>query len=103
MSEFQWVAIAIVTIISASRITRLITWDVFPPAVWLRMRWDKVTKDGSWAVLAHCGYCFSFWATLGVVLWGYLSDWNTVWWLANGTLAASYVAAVFMTHDGDDG
>lgn len=103
MSNFHWVAIAVVTVLSASRLTRLVTWDSFPPSVWFRMKWDTITKDGSWSLLVHCGYCFSFWATLGVVLWGYWSDWNSFWWIANGTLAASYAAAVFMTNDGDDG
>lgn len=103
MSDFQWVAIAIVTTLSASRITRLVTWDSFPPSVWVRMKWDTITKDGSWAILAHCGYCFAVWAAFGVVLWGYLSDWNTFWWIINGALAASYVAAIVMSNDGDDG
>lgn len=103
MSNFEWVAVAVVATLSAARITRLVTWDSFPPSAWLRMKWDAITKDGSWSVLVHCGYCFAVWAAFGVVLWGYWSDWNTAWWLVNGALAASYVAAIVMSNDGDDG
>lgn len=107
MTDFQWVAIAVVTALSVARISRLVTWDSFPPSIWLRMRWDTITKDGSWSLLAHCGYCFSVWAAFGVVLWGYWCDWNgawgAVWWIVNGSLAASYVGAIVMSFDGDDG
>lgn len=103
MSDFQWIAVAVVATLSASRITRLITWDSFPPSVWVRMKWDTITKDGSWSILAHCGYCFSVWAAFGVVLWGYWSDWNAFWWIVNGALAGSYLAAIVMANDGDEG
>lgn len=102
-TEFQWVAIALVTVLSAARITRLFTWDALPPMVWLRDKYDKMTHDGDWSLLLHCGYCFGFWAALGVVGWGYLSEFDTVWWLANGVLAAAYLAAIVMAFDGDEG
>lgn len=101
--EFRWVAIAIVTIISSARITRLVTWDTFPPSVWLRIKWDTITRDGSWSILAHCGYCFGLYAAGFTVLTGWLSDWHLAWWLFNGWLAAGYAAAVVMAFDGDDG
>lgn len=107
MTDFQWIAIAVVTVLSVARITRLVTWDSFPPSAWLRARWDTITHDGSWSILAHCGYCFAVWAAFGVVLWGYWCDWDgawgTVWWIVNGSLAASYVGAIVMSFDGDEG
>lgn len=102
-SEFFWIAVAIVSTMSSARITRLITWDKFPPAVRIRIWWDDVTNDGPWSLLAHCGYCFGLWAAGFVVLTGYLSDWHAAWWLFNGWLSAGYGAAIVMANDGDDG
>jgi len=71
------------------------------------MKWDTITKDGSWSLLAHCGYCFSVWAAFFIVGWGYWADWDgfwgILWWIVNGSLAAAYVGAVFMRYDGDEG
>jgi hypothetical protein len=102
-TEFYWIAVAVVTTLSSARITRLITWDSFPPSVRVRMLWDRITRDGEWALLVHCGYCFGLWAAGFVVLWGYLSDFNTAWWLFNGWLGAGYLAAIVMANDGEDG
>ena len=112
-TEFYWVAVVATTIISAARVTRLATVDKFPPAVWVREKWASLTVDSGWIWLFYCGYCFSFWATLGVILWGLLAGVYdapangyddiafTAWWIVNGIFAASYLAAVFMAHDGD--
>lgn len=105
-AEFYWLAIALVTIVSAARVTRVVTFDKFPPARWLRHAYgdlmDRTTLTRGWAVLPFCQWCFSFWATLPIVLWGWCSDFHTAWWIINGSLAASYLAAIFMTNDTDD-
>jgi hypothetical protein len=114
-TEFYWTAVVLTTIVSASRLTRLATWDEFPPAKWLRYKYADATDGTGWQLLAFCGYCASFWITGLVVLWGWLSgvygpdpfggtsdaDY-AVWWIVNGVLAASYLAAILMAHDGDD-
>lgn len=116
--EFYWVAVALVTIVSASRITRLLTFDVFPPARKLREIWGDVmdahAATRGWVILFFCPWCMSFWATLAVVVWADLSGvydggaitdsdlWAQFWWIANGTLAASYLAAMLMVRDGDN-
>lgn len=113
-TEFYWVALALVTIVSSARISRLATFDAFPPALWVRRKYLAATDSHpDWGLLALCGYCFSFWSTALIVGTGYLahvyghppddlSGWALAWWLINGTLAASYAAAVFMKRDGDD-
>lgn len=120
MNEFYWIAVAVVTVVSSSRITRLLTWDKFPPVLHVRdvyAEWtDKTDRRREWQVLAFCGYCMSFWVTAFIVLWADLAgmfdgkpagdwaDWlEPAWWLVNGTLAASYLAAILMAHDGDNG
>jgi hypothetical protein len=111
--EFYWLAVALTTIVSVSRLTRLATWDEFPPVKWMRDKYADATDGGGWQILAFCGYCASFWIAGLVVAWGWwagvydpvsgnhLSE--QVWWAVNGVLAASYLAAILMAHDGDDG
>lgn len=112
-TEFYWVAVVVTTIISASRLTRLVTVDKFPPMKWVRDKYADATDGSDWQWLMFCGYCFGFWAALGVVVWGYFSGVYApafddtlaarIWWAINGVLAVAYLAAVFMAHDGDDG
>lgn len=116
--EFYWIAVAVTTVLSASRLTRLFVADKFPPTYWLRHKYaavlDRSDRSRAWALLLFCGYCFGFWATLGVVLWGFWADVYgpgsetpqdalrfLLWWLINGTLGGSYLAAWFMANDGD--
>lgn len=113
-----WIAVAVVTVIASARLTRLATFDHFPPVEWLRNKYAAKTDGTGWQLLAFCAYCASFWITAIVVALGYFAGVyspdtaslayhpDTVaeqaWWLVMGTLAGSYVAAVFMVHDGDD-
>lgn len=113
MNEFYWIAVVLATVMGASRLTRLATWDKFPPVVWLRDKYAEATDGNGWQLLAFCGYCASFWITTIVVMWGWFAgvydgafDDTTaekVWWLLYFILGASYAAAIVMANDGDDG
>lgn len=117
--EFYWVAVAAVTIMSVARITRLLTYDQFPPILYFR---DKISEAGDktalgrkWALLAVCGYCMSFWVALVVIAWGYFAGvfenpmtpagsdfpWFAAWWLVNSVFGSAYLGAIVMKHDGD--
>jgi len=113
-TEFYWIAVAAVLITASARLTRLAIIDDFPPVKYLRDRYivamDATPRRRGWQLLALCGYCFSFWATLVVTLWGYLAGIfdgphhtasETVWWLLFGVLGASYLAVILVAHDGD--
>lgn len=102
MDALFWLAVAVVTVMSSARLTRLATFDAFPPVQWLRDKYDDRTDGSKWQVLAHCPWCASFWITAVVVGWGYLTDWHTHWWLLHGTMGASYLAAMVMVRDGDE-
>jgi hypothetical protein len=96
------VAAVVVGILSAARITRLITQDSYPPAAWIRRKWDDLTDDGQWSTLVHCHWCFAPWATALVMAWGLLTDFQTAWWIFNGWLAASYLASMVVERDEKD-
>lgn len=105
MTDFQWVAMAIVSVLSAARISRLFTQDTYPPSVWLRIKWDALTNDGPWSKLAHCGFCLTVWVYPPILLLGWACDWSgawgAAWWIFNGCLAGAYAAAIVQSHDGD--
>lgn len=108
MTDFQWIAAFIIGVGSIARITRLITWDTYPPSAWLRSKWSALTHDGPWAVMLQCGYCFGLYAGLFVVGWAALDlrtdqeiDWP--WWAFNAWMAMSYWGSIMMAYDGEEG
>lgn len=111
-TEFYWIAVAIVAIVGSARITRLLTFDKFPPVAAVRDWYADKTDGNGWQLLVFCAYCMSFWVTAAVVTWADLSGvfdgpehpslWAQAWWFANGILAASYLAAMVQIHDGDE-
>lgn len=97
--EIVVLAAVIVGILSAARLTRLVTQDSFPPAAWLRIKWDTLTEGSGWNVLFKCHWCMSPWMTLPVGAWGWLSELHISWWVFNGWLAAAYVVAMIVERD----
>ena len=93
----------LVGILGVGRLTRVIVHDDFPPAVWWRMKWSEITKDGPWSKLFLCWWCLSFWVSLTCVGWFLLVDihpafqWS--WWIFWGSLALSYVATMVIVRD----
>lgn len=97
--EIVVLAAVIIGTLSAARLTRLITQDSFPPAVWLRIKWDDLTGESGWNTLFHCHWCMAPWMTLPIGVWGWLSDLHISWWVFNGWLAAAYVVAMIVERD----
>ena len=93
------VAAVLITILGSARLSRIITHDDFPPAVWARIQWDTLTKDGPWSKLAHCHWCATPWITLVCISWGALSSFHWSWWLFWGWLALAYVASIILARD----
>lgn len=101
------VATVLTIILGSGRLVRVIYYDAFPPATWLRMKWDALTdRDGwlgQWNKLLHCPWCLSFWITLGCIGWmiaGWQVSWLMwSWWVFWGALAASYVATMIIVRD----
>lgn len=97
--EIVVLAAVIIGTLSAARLTRLLTQDTFPPAVWFRIKWDNLTEGSGWNTLFHCHWCLAPWMTLPVGLWGWLSNLHTSWWVFNAWLAVAYVASMIVERD----
>lgn len=122
-TEFYWIAVAVVTVLSAGRLTRLAVADDFPPVKFFRdiaYDWlDKGPKRRQWQIITWCAYCAGFWLTAPIVAWGYLSGaftpdlsadaidfesyWALPWWIFNGVLAASYLVSLIVVLDKEEG
>lgn len=97
-------AAIVVAVLGVGRFARLITYDDYPPTIWIRSLWAGITKDNGWTKLAECYWCFTPWAMLVCGGWfalGYLVlPWVLiVWWLFWGWLALSYVASMIIARD----
>lgn len=94
-----------VLVLGSARLTRLLIFDVYPPAAWLRIKWDDATHKSDWNNLMHCAYCLAPWIVLANGLLGWLAyetGWITVWSVFNLWLGAAYLAAMTVAYDGDD-
>jgi hypothetical protein len=101
MSVLEIALAAVVGIISAARLTRLLTQDNYPPVVWLRIKYQDRTEGTGWEDLVTCPYCAAPWIMAGIGLWGWLTEFQTAWWVFNVWLAASYLVAMVVVRDGE--
>lgn len=97
-----WLAIG-TAILGVGRLSRIITWDAFPPAIAVRMAWARLTNDGPWNKLLNCFWCFTPWLMLFCIGWfmlGIIVTWVAwVWWIFWAWLALSYVSSIILARD----
>lgn len=100
-----WLVVAVlVAVLGVGRWTRLLVFDKFPPAAWVRQKWADLTKDrGDWALLLFCWWCAGPWIMLVCIGWFWLSfsaPWIAIaWWLFFGWGALSYVSSMIVARD----
>lgn len=100
-----WFILAIVVaILGVGRLARIVTFDKFPPAAWVRQQWANLTKDkGDWVLLLYCWWCATPWIMLACIGWFMLSftavwiAWT--WWIFWGWLGLSYVSSMILARD----
>lgn len=92
-----------VAVFGVGRLTRALVHDDFPPFVWWRIQWARITHDGPWNKLFNCWWCLSQWVSLFCVGWyivGYYIPWIAwAWWVVWGSLAIGYLAAMVIVRD----
>lgn len=108
--EFYWVAVIAITAVSSARLARLFTIDKFPPIKKRRDAYEEKVEGTGWEYLTICAYCFGFWTTLALMVWGYLAGvYQTpidhslsaqVWWAFNLLFAVTYFAGMTVARDG---
>lgn len=112
MIEVSWETLPVVLltivigIVGVARVTRVVVYDSFPPAVWARAKWTAWTDGTGWEKLLVCWWCFSVWVAAAAVGWyvaGLFIDWIMVaWYIFWGIMALAYVAPMLIVRDGDE-
>lgn len=105
--DFTWwqaILAVVVAVVGSARLTRLIVYDDYPPAQGVRNWWDKVTRNGPWSLLAHCGWCMGPWVTAFTVVWFFLGvlvypPVLIAWWVFFGWLTLSYWVSQYVYFD----
>ncbi len=89
----------VVAVFGVGRAVRAITYDDFPPSIWVRMTWSRITKHGPWAKLASCFWCATPYVMAVCLAWGWFSSLHWSWWMVWGWLAASYLSSIVLARD----
>lgn len=98
-NPWYWLAVALVGVVGTARLVRLLVFDTYPPAAWVRSQWERITNDGPWSTLVHCAFCAAPWFTVITIGWAWWSDFHWTWWLFYGWLTASYLASIVVAWD----
>lgn len=102
-----WFALALaVLVLGVGRLARVVVFDSFPPAAWVRQKWsDWTAKHGhdEWTILLFCWWCFTPWLMAFALGWftlTFVATWVAwTWWIFWGWLALSYVASMVIARD----
>lgn len=103
----------LVIVLGVGRLSRVVTWDSYPPAIAIRERWlhltgeyieeTKAWEPGPWTKLLTCFWCFTPWLMLlagGWFVLGLYVVWVAwIWWAFWSWLALSYVASMILARD----
>jgi hypothetical protein len=92
-------AAAAVGVLAVGRISRLVVDDTYPPAVWFRDLWRRITRDGAWSGLVDCHFCVTPYVAAFSLAWAWLGTLHWTWWAFHGWLALAYLAAIVAVRD----
>jgi hypothetical protein len=93
-----WVAFALVLVFGVARLGRIITYDDYPPAEWVRGKWLALVGD-NWGSLFTCPWCMNPYLVAISIAWAYFSDLHWSWWVFWGWMAAAQVASSISAYD----
>lgn len=101
------IAAVLVAVVGIGRVVRLITYDDFPPSIWLRSKWNWLVKGGEWRKIVTCLWCASPYVTAICMGWFFLGlfVWTPLlvaWWIAWGFAGISYLSSILVRRDEPD-
>lgn len=99
VDRFTLLAALAIGVIAVARMTRLVVDDDWPPMLWFRSKWDRLTENSKWSVLVECPFCVAPYVAAFSIGWAILSSLHWSWWLFHGWLAVSYLAAMLNVRD----
>lgn len=97
-SDFTLGLAVLVAVFGVARLGRIATYDDYPPAEWLRMRWLALVGE-KWGKLALCPWCLNPYLMAGCMAWAWFSDFHWTWWAFWTWLALAQVATSISAYD----
>lgn len=95
----QFTLLAVLTmVLGVARVSRIVTYDDFPPTEWLRVRWIVLVGE-KWGKLLTCFWCTTPYVAAGSLAWSVYSDFHWSWWAFWGTFAISQAASTLLSYD----
>lgn len=99
---WQAILAVVVIVVGSARLTRIITYDDFPPIVRLRIWYDSHTSE-EWSKLVHCPWCMGPWVALMAMstfaVSSYVPVLAAIWWVFWGWLTLSYWVSQYVHFD----
>lgn len=112
MEALTILAAVAVAVLGVYRLARVIIFDAFPPAAWLRAKWDRLTTRevagqtvaSDWNKLLHCPWCLIPWIMAAAVGWFFAGlygpEWLAwSWWIFWGWLGLSGLSSMVYIRD----
>jgi len=91
-----------VAVLGVGRLSRILTYDDFPPAMAIRDWWTGLAPY-AWRKLVTCYWCATPWIMLACIGWfaaGLWVEWIAyAWWIFWGWLALSYASSIIIARD----
>lgn len=93
-----------VAVIGTGRVSRIVTYDEFPPAKWARQKWVNATDGTGWQLLATCFWCATPWLMLITIAWFlvgvyFVPGMLIAWWIFYSWMALSYLSSQYIFFD----
>lgn len=101
LSTVETVYAVLVAWFGTARLTRIATYDDYPPAEWLRTRWIALVGE-KWGKLATCIWCGQPYIVLICMGWAYWSDFAWHWWAFWAWMALSQAGSTLLSYDEPD-
>jgi len=93
------IAAFVVGVLAVSRFTRLMVDDDFPPVMWIRRRYIRLTRESTWSDLMACPFCMATWPGLADLILAWVLELSVWWWIPNIWFAGIYLAAMVNVRD----
>lgn len=98
LSAFHLVLAVLIAVFGTARLTRIATYDDYPPAEWVRAHILALLGD-RWGKGATCIWCGQPYVVAICMAWGYFSGLHWTWWAFWGWMALSQAGSTLLAYD----
>lgn len=101
LSTVETVLAVLIAVFGTARLTRIVAYDDFPPAEWLRTQVYRLLGD-RWGKIADCIWCTQPYIVAICMTWAYFTDLHWSWWAFWSWMALSQAGSTVLSYDEPD-